>query len=319
MAMTPLKRPKIACIGAAHWDRLASLASPLKMHQLNSVSTQRVPSGASLNTAMDLSVLGFPVKLLSVLGNDQEAKELLRALNQSGVDTGDMELLDESGTGWSTTLVCDDGNIQFGLADLSLYQALDEAWLKSHLTNLEEWRYWIVDNHVQSDALEMLCKQAKEVGTQLFAAADSAALVKNFLPILPALDGLFLNRVEAEILLDRELASTKEAKEAASDLLAQGAKLAVITLGPDGLVYGVQDRSEIRHIETLPANVVNVSGAGDALTAGTVASISLGNDIDCAIIHGIHAAKASVETFTNVNQGMTPQLIDEFFAKTEAA
>ena len=319
MAMTPLKRPKIACIGAAHWDRLASLTSPLKMHQLNSVSTQRVPSGASLNTAMDLSILGFPVKLLSVLGNDQEAKELLRSLNQSGVDTEEMELLDNAGTGWSTTLVCDDGNIQFGLADLSLYQALSKRWLEPHLSNLDDWPYWIVDNHVQSDSLEALCEQAPKVGAKLFAAADSAALVKNFRPFLGAMDGLFLNRIEAEIFLDCELTSLASASNAVSDLLKAGAKLAVITLGAEGLVYGVRGRDEVPHMATPPANVVNVSGAGDALTAGTVASIALGNEIDCAIVHGIEAAKASVETFANVNPAMTPQLVDEFFANPAAA
>ena len=318
MATTPLKRPKIACIGAAHWDRLASLTSPLKMHQLNSVSTHRVPSGAGLNTAMDLSLLGFPVKLLSVLGNDQEARELLRSLNRAGVDTEDLDLMEDVGTGWSTTLVSDDGNIQFGLADLSLYKAMNALWLDQHLSSLCDYPYWIVDNHVQAEGLQSLCKASKSNGTKLFATADSAALVKNFLPFLSSLDGLFLNKIEAEILLDRELNSLSDANAAVKELIDRGVPLAVITLGTDGLVYATDSRAA-SHVERPPAKVVNVSGAGDALTAGTVASLSLGNDIDCAISHGVETAKASVETFSNVNPGMKPQLIDQFFAKPEAA
>ncbi|KAK9184290.1 hypothetical protein WN943_024638 [Citrus x changshan-huyou] len=54
------------------------------------------------------------------------------------------------------------------------------------------------------------------------------------------------------------------------------------------------------HFPALPASVVRLTGAGDCLVGGTLASISSGLDVMQSVAVGIAAAKAAVEAETNV-------------------
>lgn len=54
------------------------------------------------------------------------------------------------------------------------------------------------------------------------------------------------------------------------------------------------------HFPALPASVVKLTGAGDCLVGGTLASICAGLDVFQSVAVGIAAAKAAVESQTNV-------------------
>lgn len=63
------------------------------------------------------------------------------------------------------------------------------------------------------------------------------------------------------------------------------------------------------HFPALPASVVRLSGAGDCLVGGTLASICVGLDIMQSVAVGIAAAKAAVETETNVPRSLSLDVI----------
>lgn len=54
------------------------------------------------------------------------------------------------------------------------------------------------------------------------------------------------------------------------------------------------------HFPALPASVVRLTGAGDCLVGGTIASICSGLDIMQSVAVGMAAAKGAVETETNI-------------------
>lgn len=54
------------------------------------------------------------------------------------------------------------------------------------------------------------------------------------------------------------------------------------------------------HFPALPASVVRLAGAGDCLVGGTLSSICAGLDVMQSLAVGIAAAKAAVESETNV-------------------
>lgn len=54
------------------------------------------------------------------------------------------------------------------------------------------------------------------------------------------------------------------------------------------------------HFPALPASVVRLTGAGDCLVGGTIASICAGLDVMQSLAVGIAASKAAVEAETNV-------------------
>ena len=54
------------------------------------------------------------------------------------------------------------------------------------------------------------------------------------------------------------------------------------------------------HLPTLPASVARLTGAGDCLVGGTMASLCAGLDVLQSVAAGIAAAKAAVEVESNV-------------------
>ncbi|KAL5715199.1 hypothetical protein ACHQM5_017056 [Ranunculus cassubicifolius] len=63
---------------------------------------------------------------------------------------------------------------------------------------------------------------------------------------------------------------------------------------------GSESRLHVVHFPSLPASVVRLTGAGDCLVGGTLASICTGLDVLQSIAVGIAAAKAAVEVEINV-------------------
>ena len=63
---------------------------------------------------------------------------------------------------------------------------------------------------------------------------------------------------------------------------------------------GTSNRLFAVHLPSLPASVVRLTGAGDCLVGGTLASICAGLDIMQSVSVGIAVAKAAVEVETNV-------------------
>ncbi|PIA55666.1 hypothetical protein AQUCO_00700167v1 [Aquilegia coerulea] len=81
----------------------------------------------------------------------------------------------------------------------------------------------------------------------------------------------------------------------------------IVTLGcPSHKLYGAKNfesrtsRLYAVHFPSLPASAVRLTGAGDCLVGGTLASICAGLDVMQSIAVGIAAAKAAVEVENNV-------------------
>lgn len=66
------------------------------------------------------------------------------------------------------------------------------------------------------------------------------------------------------------------------------------------------------HFPALPASVVRLTGAGDCLVGGTISSFCAGLDIMQSVAVGTAAAKAAVETETNVPaEYVLPKIVDD--------
>ena len=83
------------------------------------------------------------------------------------------------------------------------------------------------------------------------------------------------------------------AQGAARELVARGARAAIVTAGAAGLALAASEGE--RWFEAPVAEVRNAVGAGDALVAGLGCALELGRPLEEAMPGGIAAAAASVE------------------------
>jgi pseudouridine kinase len=123
-------------------------------------------------------------------------------------------------------------------------------------------------------------------------------------PHLSRIRYLFCNRAQAG-----ELSGTSftDPQQAACCLSIAGAGAGVVSAGAEGIA--IYDETGIRTMRALPAEVKDVTGAGDALVAGTLYGLTRGDDLVTAARLGLAAAAIAVESPQSTSVTLTPEAL----------
>jgi ribokinase len=107
-------------------------------------------------------------------------------------------------------------------------------------------------------------------------------------------DWLVVNESEAAAVLGRPVGGLAEAARAAADLVAAGARNAVVTAGAAGAAYQCADQELSRTVPAFPVRAVDTVGAGDtfvgALAVALAGGIAPGEAVAAAAAAGATAA-----------------------------
>jgi pseudouridine kinase len=97
------------------------------------------------------------------------------------------------------------------------------------------------------------------------------------------------NITEASILCGQTYsARPRQAIEAAKYLVSQGVRIAIVTLAEFGVCYATSETSG--HIPAIRTEIVDPTGAGDALTAAVIFALLNDISLDDAVRLGVSAA-----------------------------
>jgi len=280
--------PPVCVIGGVHIDVTGRSFDKPRPAVSNPGRVARIPGGAGVNTAGTLARLGVEVAVAGPVGSDAEGEMLRAALEARNIGDGLAELPDHA-TGTYTAIVGPDGDLFVGLADLAIQEAVDAEWLLANCAlALAPARCWLLTANLSQQTIAGLCERAD--GRFLAAAATSPAKAPRLRPVLPRIALLFCNLREARALAGNEVAA---GEELARMLRAAGAASGLISNGERELVGW--DDSGLFAIRPPPvAAIADVHGAGDALTAGTLASLIRGMALADAARIGIAAAQLTL-------------------------
>jgi pseudouridine kinase len=276
--MAPLR--SVACFGAAHVDVIAR-ASSVVLGTSNPVSTVRRFGGVARNVAVNLARRSMDVRLVSLVGGDAAGDDIVASLAEAGVDAAGVMRHPERPTASYKALIDGDGELVVGLADMGIYDDLTPDRLKPVAAEAGSTALWFAEANLPAPTLAFLAEARGTAG--LAADAVSVAKAPRLSPILSEIDFLFCNRGEAAAMLGSH--ASAPAAELGQGLLTAGARAVIVTEGPAGVT--VADR---RGIERLPAPAIearDVTGAGDALIAGTLAAWIDGRDLIAAVRKGL--------------------------------
>lgn len=221
------------------------------------------PGGKGANQAVAAARAGATVRFISACGGDDFGDELTAALEQDGIDIENVRRV-EGATGVAIILVDDDGENQ-----IVVIPGANDAVAAPQPDDRVD--VWLVQAEVPPDAV---------AGTLAAARATGAAALVNPSPagrIAPDV----VARFDVAIVNETELDALGEARPARI----------VLTLG----ARGVRILPDGPELAAIPADVVDTTGAGDALAGVTAAALAEGRPLEEAVEWGIAAASLSVE------------------------
>lgn len=298
---------RIVCLGGATVDRKYHTLLPLQAATSNPARSRRSFGGVARNVAETLSRLGVPSTLVSVVGDDENGRSLTRHLQASGVDTTRLMIVGGHGTAEYTAVLGPDNNLAFGIADMDILETVTIEDVQRAWPVLASASWVFADCNLPRPVLSWLIARRSNARFRLAIDAVSALKVMRLKDILHGIDLLFLNNREAAALLDAPVDGPVRALAGA--VCAAGVVSVVLSSGKDGLV--VSQPGAITEIPSLPAEVVDVTGAGDALIAGTLSRLIKGEPLVDACRIGMLAASLTIESEDSVSLSMSSQLLLE--------
>lgn len=308
------RKLRIVVIGGANLDIRGRPQGQYVHMTSNPGMVRRWPGGAARNIAENLARLGCKVWLLSAVGDDEPGRYLLSATSAAGVDTSLLLVAKARITGSYLAILDEFGNLMSAISDMEVMGEMTPDYINLNKPIIQEASLLLFDANLPPATMEGVVEMGKGKRLPLAAAAVSVAKAPRLLPHLGTIAYLFCEKSQAEVLLsNRKISRQDEAVQAAKDLVAKGAGTAVITRGGKGLAYAT--RGEAGHLPAWPAQVVDASGAGDALAAATLFALLSGKPLPDSLQGGLAAAALTVEKEGTVSSDLNPSKLQAMVAE----
>lgn len=290
-------KPNILVVGDLMLDHYlwgeCNRISPEAPVQVVDIKKETTHLGGAGNVVNNLLSLGASVGVLSVVGEDENAKELLGMLNSKGIDTSFIIAQSERKTSKKSRVIATHQQIlrydKESKDDISLKS--QELLLKNYKEILDSFEAVLLSDYgkgVLTDSLTVkLIEEAKSRSKLVLVdpKGEDYSKYKDATLITP-------NKKEASIATKIEI-KDEDSLNRAGKLLRESLELdyAIITLSEDGMaIFG----DEVLKIPTVAREVYDVTGAGDTVLASFGYALSSGLSIEEAGFFATSAAAVVV-------------------------
>jgi sugar/nucleoside kinase (ribokinase family) len=354
----------VVVIGSSVMDVIGRPLNALQPRSSAPGLVRMSPGGVARNVAENLARLGVEVVLLTAVGDDPPGRHLLEQAQAAGVDVRHALTMAGERTGMYLAMLDPQGGLHLALDDMGLVRSLNQDYLRSKTSILEQAQAIFLDANVVPGSLELVLAIAGRKGIPVAADPTSASLAANLRPHLKHLWLVTPNLTEAEILCPdpvlhadraplhgapsgvpfqdplrdplrdaqrdargdattRRSATPRDplqgtqrdplqgaqrdplqgtqrdtALHAARRLVAEGVKIALVTMAEFGVGYASAETSG--HIPAVTTEVVDPTGAGDAQTAAVLFGLLSGIPLDESVRLGASAAALTLRTSGSV-------------------
>lgn len=276
----------LVAVGGCHLDVVARPAGRFEAGTSCPGSVATVPGGVARNVAVLVASAAFRVGLVGILGDDAGGRALVRSVSEAKV----VPLFAVTADGRTGTYVAvhdEAGELIAAVSDLGLYDRfLPEIAVTGGAVDHAAMVF--ADANLPAATLRAL---ADRCGGRLVVDAISRAKAPRLAGLLGSDALIFSNLPSAGALLG---AAVETPLAAAAALRDNGVRRAVVTGGAQPVA--VLDDGAIVAVAVPPVPIADVTGAGDALAAGTIAGLLCGRPLAKAVEVGVLAAASAVGT-----------------------
>jgi pseudouridine kinase len=311
----------VLAIGTAALDIKARLARvPLPTTDVPGRITIKA-GGVARNIAENFARLGVPVVFAGIMGDDPQARLLIDLSRAAGLDVQPLSRSAHAPDDWvrlklpavlpTATLnvvLGPDGRQIAGAFSGDILDALQPHDLDGLHDLIASAPAIICDGGLPSDVLIALRERLTE-DAFFYGNPGSMALAPRLEPLLDRLDLITCNHLEAQALTQVKVDGPAKLISAALILVKQGVKRAVVTFGARGLAYADEERSLYQPARS--ANLVDATGAGDALAATLIEALLRDEPIGVCLQRGLAAAALTCESEDTVASAMSTDAIQQ--------
>ncbi|MDO4625711.1 MAG: PfkB family carbohydrate kinase [Pasteurellaceae bacterium] len=260
---------KVVVIGGTNMDINGYVNAPLIYGDSNLGKIKCTPGGVGRNIAQNVAMLGKETHLISVVGDDLYGKTLLERTAQSGVNVDKCYTLSHKTTSTYLSLLDHQGEMVAAINDMQIIDCFTPDLLAPHLDFIQQADVLILDCNLSEQTLGWIIEHCPD--NAIFVDTVSTVKALKIQPWLSQIHTLKPNRIEAETLSGIKIHNNADIERVADWFHQQGIEHIALSLGKEGVFYsekdGVTGWSTPFNIE-----VINVTGAGDAMMAGLAVS-----------------------------------------------
>lgn len=288
MANPNPSQPYVLVVGAAGIDSKGRASVPLTLGTSTPGMVRVSVGGTARNVADNLTRLGVETVLLSALGNDGSGKRVLTNATEVGLNTTFCLISKEHRTSAYLALLDEKGNLVMSIDDMEVLSCITPQIINQERDLIQNATLVFLDSNLSQETISALIKAANRYKVRVCADPTSVTLAQRLKPHLPHIYLVTPNVAEANVLAGCTIQNEDEAMAAARSLVNEGVHMAIITLAEEGVVYATAHASG--HIPAIATEIIDSTGASDALTATVL--FGLLNDIptDEAVRLGVSAA-----------------------------
>lgn len=274
---------KIAVVGSINMDQtVIADRIPLKGETLFGSSINYIPGGKGANQAVAMAKLGAEVEMFGCVGNDDNGKKVVENLNNNGVKTNNIKVIDGVPTGLAIITLGDNDNTIVvvkgtnNLVSIEYVNSIKDELLKYEMVVLQheiplETVHYVID----------LCSK-NNIPTVL----NPAPAEKVPMEIIDKVTYITPNEHEVGLIFGKD--------KTIEDLLKKYPKKLIVTLGSDGVAVALNEK-DILKVPVRKTTVVDTTGAGDTLNGAFCVRMCKGDSIENALKYANTAASLSIE------------------------
>jgi pseudouridine kinase len=263
--------------------------------------------GTARNVADNLTRLGVNSILLSAVGQGGSGQRILNNAARVGINTDYVIISEEHHTAAYLALLDENGNLVMSVDDMEILSLITPQVINRRRSLIKEAEMVVIDSNLSEATIASLFKVANRYNIPLCADPASTTVAPRLKPYLAHIYMITPNVAEAEVLSGKSIEDEDDALAAARKLVNAGVEIVIITLGEAGVVYATAGASG--HVPAVATEIVDFTGASDALTGTVVFGLLNDMSLDEAVRLGASAAALTLASTDSVCRELSLDLL----------
>jgi len=270
------EKPNVLVVGSVNMDMVVrSPRMPAPGETVLGEGFVTNPGGKGANQAVAAARLGGKVKFIGRVGADAFGEALLANLKKEGIDCADLLRTPDAPTGVAMIIVDSRGENSIVVASGANHRLTpDDIFAREQAFAAAD--VLLLQLELPLPTVRAACDLAERHGCRI--VLDPAPAPKQLCDRLCDVDIITPNVCEAELITGTKTGEERADKNIALDLIARGAKAAVLKLGSRGSMVVTAD-GEIARVPAYKVDIVDTTAAGDAFTAALAVAAAEGQEL----------------------------------------